>query len=1539
MARRSRQVPFYGWVCKDCLEVNPWNTDLLTTECSFPQAHLTEELVCVAISDDLMLEPIRSLPKKIPPWNKFSLCQNADGSCRHRNRCTYAHSKAEQKAWNAQLEDDRKSKAIRPMPKKIPPWKRFSLCKKADGSCCRRGWCTYAHSKAEQDSWNAQLAESEDDSITEEFSDDLMVEPIRPMPNRLPPGEKSEDDSKSEEFSDDWMFEPIRPMPNKLPPGKKFSICKNADGSCCHGDNCTYAHSKAEQDSWNAQLAESEDDSISEEFSHDWVFEPIRPMPNRLPPGKKFSICKNADGSCRHGDNCTYAHSKAEQDSWNAQLAESEDDSISEDSEAMRPRRQASPLRHQIGSQQQVPPLTAQWGRGYRSLSVSHSESSVDYQQDRRVSTPKFAYPDSQSQMSPSPNSKCVQPDPRSPSSGDVVHPPLSAENYKIKFTELLKLDKIERKRVLDEKCNGEYDLFLYQNEFKPSALRRPPDDRYCRYGYLKAISEDQVAYATQASQGSICILNRGQVNICKAHILRDDYSHTAEKLYMYIGLEPQEEQKLQLGLPETGSKDLTRILVKFELNQSYFKHLKSCVSKTVIPMIQKILPTPRLFSQEPIDIRIDLKPFESLCSPDQFAALESILTCSPRGPPNIIVGPFGSGKTRLLAMAASCFFAEARIKQQPARILVCTQQRESVDNFYDHYQNLMTGKEDDVEVIILRDHDFKHSVYKTIKSFLLYRQFLDMQQNHLVMSTCMMVRPKLVKDIGDRFFTHILIDEGAQMREPEAIAPLSLAHPDTTKIVIAGDQQVGPAMLVFGEVPSSYSLATSLLERLHSSYKRLRQEFYISTLVTNYRSHPDIFELPSSLFYDTPLISPSDRDPPSLHPLYPYPLVFVCSSIDQVVTQVDDNVNEAEASILLDEVNKFAIAKSWPTASWGPQDKVMSQTCIMSPSRPQLTMINNLIRKKTLSDKLKTLQRLPTYDMQGREFRALFLSTSEPTHSDASSRNPTKSLCDPHIFNTAVTRAQSLVVAIGNPFLLLKTEQTKLEEYETKGEVWSNYLKRCLDHDSFIIPSSLNLTKKKTKAIRLLLEDELDDDEASLDSTSNESTSMIDEGDFPLQPLPPQDDLLQHSLPSTTVQNSSGTSAMAASSRWNEYEKKDQIGKGGFGVVFHVKHKVDQADYALKIIKLSDVPKKQDKVVKEVTTLAMLNHPNIVRYYNSWKERAPDGWTEEELWSMLKSSNSLPTALIPVTTTMGSTSTTSSSTHIITSTPTDTHVVSSDLSQGAFGLTCRTADSVVVSFCNDADSLPVHSQAPQPLLTETIDSNAECPKIQPSLPLNPPTCLFIQTELCERDTLRTWLGKNCEEKSRTRSQVLSFFKQILEALVYIHQKSIVHRDLKPSNIFFSRGEKDRLKIGDFGLARTVAMPPGAPTGVDTINYHGSANSYSKGSMQAGTFLYMSPEQVKGEKYDEKSDMFALGIILFELHYFMEARNQVLTALRKLEFPPKFEENHLSVTRMVKLLLATNPAERPTADELLSTNSSLRKLSKKVRKAKDDYIL
>ena len=127
-------------------------------------------------------------------------------------------------------------------------------------------------------------------------------------------------------------------------------------------------------------------------------------------------------------------------------------------------------------------------------------------------------------------------------------------------------------------------------------------------------------------------------------------------------------------------------------------------------------------------------------------------------------------------------------------------------------------------------------------------------------------------------------------------------------------------------------------------------------------------------------------------------------------------------------------------------------------------------------------MRRLPTYDVQGwgygcwvlvasvisfivtslgREFRALFLSTSEPTDKDGATRNPTKSICDRYVFNTAITRAQSLVVAVGNPFMLLRTERHMVQKYGAKGKCWSNYFKFCLEHSTLFIDDTLTEAEK----------------------------------------------------------------------------------------------------------------------------------------------------------------------------------------------------------------------------------------------------------------------------------------------------------------------------------------------------------------------------------------------------------------------------------------------------------------------------------------------
>ena len=84
-----------------------------------------------------------------------------------------------------------------------------------------------------------------------------------------------------------------------------------------------------------------------------------------------------------------------------------------------------------------------------------------------------------------------------------------------------------------------------------------------------------------------------------------------------------------------------------------------------------------------------------------------------------------------------------------------------------------------------------------------------------------------------------------------------------------------------------------------------------------------------------------------------------------------------------------------------------------------------------------------------------LILSTFEATYDNGSTRNPTKSIMDPYVVNTVISRARSLVVSVGNPYLLLNMEKNMCKKYGEKGKYWSNYIKTCIEHKSLVFHHS----------------------------------------------------------------------------------------------------------------------------------------------------------------------------------------------------------------------------------------------------------------------------------------------------------------------------------------------------------------------------------------------------------------------------------------------------------------------------------------------------
>jgi len=188
---------------------------------------------------------------------------------------------------------------------------------------------------------------------------------------------------------------------------------------------------------------------------------------------------------------------------------------------------------------------------------------------------------------------------------------------------------------------------------------------------------------------------------------------------------------------------------------------------------------------------------------------------------------------------------------------------------------------------------------------------------------------------------------------------------------------------------------------------------------------------------------------------------------------------------------------------------------------------------------------------------------------------------------------------------------------------------------------------------------------------------------------------------------------------------------------------------------------------------------------------------------------------------------------------------------------------------------------------------------------------MYIVMEYCNEGDLSKFLankkGTFLEERI-----IWPFFVQLCIGISNLHNNNIgkiIHRDLKPLNIFLQKDNGYTIKIGDFGLAKMLS----------------TAKNFA--SSVVGTPYYLSPELCKSAKYNDKSDIWALGVILYELLEMKKpftADNPFLLMKKIIESKPlHFVKNNKEVISMIKKLLVKDEHLRPSILQILKDPSNI----------------
>ncbi|XP_042220663.1 RNA helicase Mov10l1-like [Homarus americanus] len=433
------------------------------------------------------------------------------------------------------------------------------------------------------------------------------------------------------------------------------------------------------------------------------------------------------------------------------------------------------------------------------------------------------------------------------------------------------------------------------------------------------------------------------------------------------------------------------------------------------------------------------LKWFNENLNLEQKLAVRRVLDGTTRPLPYVIFGPPGTGKTVTLVETT----LQILTMIQYSRILIITPSNSASDLVVERL--LTFGELKKVDLVRLNAYQrLEDSVPEIIRPYCCNGDELSIRvHQRIIVTTATSSGVLYTIGLHNGHFSHVLVDEAGQLTEPECLVALGLVNRESGQLVLAGDpQQLGP--VVQSSLAKKYGFQRSLLQRLCNSVLYQPQEvenssswvyqpFLVTQLVKNYRSHPDILTVPSSLFYHNSLQACVDTKIKDKLlswdelPCHTCPLLFH--------GVVGENLQEGDSPSWFNAAEAFQVVRYTKSLIlFGVKSQDIG---IITPYRKQVEKIRKLITTFGIAENVKVGS---VEEFQGQERSVIIISTvrSSSDLMEVDVRHSLGFVKCPKRFNVTVTRAQALLVVVGNPLLL------------SLDNCWRELIKFCLQKGAY---------------------------------------------------------------------------------------------------------------------------------------------------------------------------------------------------------------------------------------------------------------------------------------------------------------------------------------------------------------------------------------------------------------------------------------------------------------------------------------------------------